>query len=769
MTTIVARASALGSAVVAVALAYQAPSQAQIAGQPPGSAESSSGEASIGLQEVIVTARRREENEQNIPVAVTALSSKDLQLVSDPEALNSKVPSLSVGSTNGNRDSANFNIRGQGQAFGGSEPAVVTYFAEVPSVTAGPGTFFDLQDIQVLKGPQGTLFGRNTTGGAVLIEPVRPSTDFNGYVDLSTGNYNLAHTQAAVNLPLIGDVLMLRAAVDINRRRGFTRDAVTGVDYDNTHYNGYRVGVLWRPSESLENYTVLTASDSETHGTGTVLFSVNPTSLAAIFFPNLPLLLAEQQARGPRITSLSTPDPYSQEKNFGVTNITTWHFTEKTTLKNVLGYRRYVHRDNADIDGSAAPLVDYVRKPVYSSGSSTPPSQKAYSEELQLQGSALDHVNYVVGAYAEYIKPEADSDKDYIIELGTGPVIQQALNTDHSYAGFGQGEYDFAPWIEGLKFTAGARYTSDKREQETSQYFITPDACLLTDAPQGCRLTSAARFHATTWNTSLSYQLTPQTLTYLAARRGYKSGGFNANALLSTDRSFDPEYVRDVELGLKSDFSINGMPARLNAAAYRAIFTNIQNNAVISESPGQVQSVTRNFGNGLIWGGELEATLVPVRGMTLTASYALTEAHYTNFTVPGPAGPIDLSHLPFSNSPKGKAAITARYSTPELSWGQADLSINYTYQSRVEFLIPLAPDVGDPQLGQNGYSLLNMRADWNNVFGSLVDLGVFVNNLTDKVFKIFENPFYPTPVGITGGSYGEPRMYGIEARYRFGK
>lgn len=724
-----------------------------------------------GLQEIIVTARRREENEQKIPVAVTTISGEQTrdQGISDPQSLNSKIPSLSISSSNGNRDAANYDIRGQGQAFGGSEPAVVTYFAEVPTVIAGPGTFFDLQNVQVLKGPQGTLFGRNTTGGAVLIEPTRPTNDANGYVDFSTGNYDLARTQAAVGLPLIDDTLMIRAAIDINRRRGFTEDVVTGVDYDNTHYNAYRFSILARPADGLENYTVLSAADSETHGTGQVLLAVNPAGPAVFAFPNLDTLLAEQQRRGPRATSLSTDDPSSQQKSFGATNITTWHLSDFATLKNILGYRRFVERDNPDIDGSIDPIVDYVRTPNYSSGSSAPPSQKAYSEEFQVQGKADSaRLNYVIGGYAERIAPDAADDKDEIIEFGAGPIIQQSLNTDRSIAGFGQGEYDLSSWIEGLKLTAGARYTGDKRVQAASQYFITPAVCLLADSPVDCRVNSVAMFHATTWNTSLDYQITPSTLVYLAARRGYKSGGFNATAVLPSDRDFDPEYVRDAEFGVKTDFAVLGMPARVNLAAYRSIYTNIQENAVISEVPGEVETVTKNFGDGLIWGGELEATLIPVRGLTLSVFYSLIEAHYTKFNIPGPTGPEDLSQLPFPNSPKGKAGFNVRYETPEFSWGSVAVSGNYTYQSRVEFTVPLVPQFSDPQFGQNGYSLVNLRTDWNNVMGKPVDIGLFVNNLANKVYKIFEDATYPT-AGFTSGSFGEPRMYGVEARYRFGK
>jgi iron complex outermembrane receptor protein len=725
-----------------------------------------------GLEEITVTARRTKENLEKIPLAVSVLSGDAIreQQLTAPQDLNSKVPSLSVGTSNANRDSSIYTIRGQGEAFGGSEPGVITYFAEVPTNITGPGVMFDLQNVQVLKGPQGTLFGRNTTGGAILLEPQRPTNEVEGYVDATGGNYDQQRLQAALNIPMIDDKLLIRGAVDINRRDGFTRDAVTGVEYDNRHYDAYRFSVLARPWEGLENYLVFNRSVSNTHGAGTVLLAVDPTSLAAQLLP-LVAALQQQQARGPRVTAHSTPGPFDLIISSGLTNITSWNVSDHFTVKNIFGYRTFREQGNVDIDGSAIPLIDYVRSGYNLSGSSSQPSDKAYSDEFQVLGKVLDdRLSWVLGAYSEWIDPYSSTDKDEIIEFGAGPFILQSLKTDRSKAAFGQFDYDLSRSVEGLKITGGMRYTDDSRKQQSSQYFIDPTHCNLTNGGPNCTESERAKFHAITWNVSVQYQITPSTLVYLASRKGYKSGGFNTDTPVPQDSSFGPEYVQDGELGLKMEFNSGGVRGRLNADVYRGKFTHIQETAEVYDAAHQSQTdVTLNLGTGIIQGVELEATLIPTDWLNWSAFYAFTDAHYTENSYPGPTGPVDVSHLPFSNTPKNKAGLSARVARQVGKLGEFALSANVAYQSRVEFLIPIVPNLGDTQFGQNGYSLVNVRADWKDIAGRPIDFGVFVTNATNKLHKIFETNFYPTPVGITSGIYGEPRMIGAEIRYRFGK
>src|ERR1700761_4499115 len=215
----------------------------------------------------MVTARRREESLYSVPVAVTALSAEELRSKSIQTAqdLQNYVPSLNV-SSSVTRDDYTFSLRGMGPT-GGSGPGavlagggsgVVTYFAEVPTSGAGPGLFYDLESVQVAAGPQGTLFGKNTTGGVVLFVPKKPVNDFEGSVEVGAGDYHMKTATAVVNAPLVDDKVLLRVAGQFLDRDGFTVDRgplYPGRDYDNRDYWALRVSVLLRPFEGIENYT----------------------------------------------------------------------------------------------------------------------------------------------------------------------------------------------------------------------------------------------------------------------------------------------------------------------------------------------------------------------------------------------------------------------------------------------------------------------------------------------------------------------------------
>jgi iron complex outermembrane receptor protein len=270
------------------------------------SAESADSSASVAsLEEVTVTARRRAENLQVVPIAVNVLSGdtiRDQQIVSTLD-LTHFVPGLAAGKITPSRNSIVFSMRGQTQIAGNGGPGVVAYFAEVPTQIAGSGYMFDLENVQVLKGPQGTLFGRNTTGGAILLQPQRPTKDLDGFVDVSFGDYDLRRVSAAINIPVIADTLLVRIAVDNNSRTGFTHDVSSGMDVDDRNYTAARVGITFRPTEALENYLLLDTYRSDTHGTGQVLTDINPAGAALKTFPGLAQALIDQRARGPWSTA----------------------------------------------------------------------------------------------------------------------------------------------------------------------------------------------------------------------------------------------------------------------------------------------------------------------------------------------------------------------------------------------------------------------------------------------------------------------------------
>src|SRR5215472_10210662 len=242
------------------------------------------------VETVTVTAERRPELALDVPLTVSKLSGDTLHEANINNALDlqSLSPGLTVAGNLGSSDNAVFSIRGQNQPFGGADPGVQTYFAEVPFGAGGAGMYYDMDSVQVLEGPQGTLFGRSTTGGAILFEPRRPTDKFEAYLDAQGGDFKFGQLQGAVNIPIAGDTLDLRVAGEIERRDGYTTDISPFgiVRADNVDNEGIRAGLTWRPTGYLQNYLVFDGRWDRTHGTGDELtaISTNPAQLANLQF-----------------------------------------------------------------------------------------------------------------------------------------------------------------------------------------------------------------------------------------------------------------------------------------------------------------------------------------------------------------------------------------------------------------------------------------------------------------------------------------------------
>lgn len=231
------------------------------------------------LVEIVVTARRREENLQNVPVSITAISAEQLlqQGITSVQDLRAVAPGVNI--TGQNRDDAQFYVRGTSQVQQVGQrtlPSTATYFAEVPTNAAGPGIFFDMSSVQILKGPQGTLFGRNTTGGAVLFEPQRPVNRNEGYIDLSGGNYDFRQAEGALNLAVVPDVVALRVAATSSRRDGFTTSLVTQQKLDDRNFDAVRLSLLLTPIAGLESETIADWRYRNAHGNSSVIRAFAP-------------------------------------------------------------------------------------------------------------------------------------------------------------------------------------------------------------------------------------------------------------------------------------------------------------------------------------------------------------------------------------------------------------------------------------------------------------------------------------------------------------
>lgn len=731
------------------------------------------------LEEVIVTARRVPESLQRVSIAVTALSADDVRnsSITSMQDLSILVPSLAI--NNEASLGPAFVLRGQGTILG-APPGVIVYFAEVPAINSQTGLglaqgglmtgqLFDLASVEVLKGPQGTLFGRNTTGGAILITPAKPTGDLEGYAQLTVGDYRWREFEGALNVSLAENKLLLRLAYDVASRDGYTLDIgpfFSGRDYDDRQYQAARLSAVWRPTDAFENYLIASIYDRDQHGPGGVLDAVDPDGLGAAAFPAITQYLAEQELRGARRTSLSGRQ-FDRQQQYGVFDIVRWDLTQRLQLRNITAYQR---------DKNTVGIVDSDFTTFALQEASIPEkwagAGEKFTEELQLSGhSSGEDITWVLGGYYEYERPTATSDFDVAAPAQVGPgqyvptlIVVRGGTTQRSRALYGQATYGLGVLsrsLERMKLTAGLRYTWDDAVQSSSIYIPTfGNVCAFTSgtAP-GCVLSPSGAWSAPTWTVALEAQATPKVFAYVTSRRGYKSGGFNLTTPLHAERStYGPERVTDVELGVKADWQHGGVSARTNVAAFYADYAGVQRTipVVINDISAPL---TENAARATIAGIELEQIVVVTKHSEVSLSYSYLDSKYKEFFSPVTG---DMSGQPFPYTPRNKVSISGLYHSP-LPSGLGDITarVTYSYQSSVSGQVG-----GGPLDAIDGYGLLNLRVSCDHILGSRLDASLFVTNATNEIYVTKLSETYRS-YGVNGVVYGEPRMVGAQVRYTF--
>ncbi len=834
---LVVHSDASGAVAVSRATAVAANGGATMPGAFPVAQDSPPAPAADdpALQDIVVTARRTEERAQRVPVAVTAFTQDSIREkgINNGTDLQNFTPSLSVvGDVARNQET--YTIRGMGGTGGagtGSGPGVVGYFAEVPSSVSGPGNFYDLASLQVLKGPQGTLFGRNTTGGAVLMEPARPKMNaIEGYVDLTLGNLARKSGQAALNVPIVDDVLAVRVAGQFDTRDGYVRDVNTGRDYLNRNNFSLRFGIQFNPSDTLSSYTAVSYQQVDEHGGGNVLLAVNPARpYAALLQPYLAL----QQARGVRETALSVPT-FEKAKNFLVLNNTEWRPSSTITIKNIFSYARTRSTSATDRDATPLPVADLLG--AYPGGWNN--NLRTITEELQLRYDDGKLRLQAGGFYLDQNTPapltfQTVNPMQAAGILGGGPLVfpqalwpalglsgplapalslQPSAHVDgRSKALYAQAQYALTP---ALTATAGFRWTWDtfggdiQAYQDPASYQIftrlaalglisqaqatqviglnaglcTYDAFKAVAAggfptlkyPNCTSPTFRGRSDGPTWQLGLDWRADPGTLLYAVSRRGYKSGASNPIVSLFLGEQHPlfavrPEQVTDAEIGVKRDWSFGDVKARTNIAAFYTWYDDIQ---VIQRAAIAGSDILTNAQRARVMGLEFEGMLKPTRALTLGATYSYNSAKYLEYrTIAIPAIP---------------SALTAAQPSRDLAGTPFSFVPKHKYTLSGELALPLPKSEGEMSVSAlwsyqssqrvtpesqpfdtiAGYGLLNLRLDWRNVRGAPLDLAIYGTNVLDQEYRVTANPGYNNS-GFVGSIYGEPAQYGVQLRYRF--
>jgi iron complex outermembrane receptor protein len=728
-------------------------------GQAVNAQQNATAYTDTGFGDIIVSARRREERLQDVPIAVTAIAGDDLnkQSVTQITDLSRVVPGLSATAGGFGGGVPRFNIRSQVQfeQLITLDPSVGIYFADVAQARAH-GTnaaFFDLASVEVLKGPQGTLFGRNTTGGAIVITPKAPTDALGGYIDATLGNYATRIVSGALNIPLSGETLALRLSGRIAKHDGYTYSPYAHTGFDDENSQSWRASLLWKPTDSLRNLLIVNGYHAREHGTAFRLTNVLPGSTFATKAPQLLTYLADIGDR--RLAGNEDPDSRTLTRTIGISNTTTLDVAG-VTLKNIFGYRHVKNSNNLDFDGS--PFFIYV----------APESidEQQYSDEVQLLGKAFDDkLNWIVGGY--YFRETGSETQRSTITVVPQDIIRTGSVRNESKSLFAQGTYDLG-FVEGLSVTAGARYTWDDRSLQQVGFNLLANTCLSTVATLPTCLSPefSKSFHALTYTVNLDWKFAPNQLIYVAHRRGYRSGGFNLRANTPAQfRPFDPEYVKDVEVGLKADWDIGGTKLRTNIAGYYQWYSDIQRSITFVDPATGILTVSVvNAATAHVAGFEGEFRWLPIPNVEVSGNVAHSALRYSSFNQALAGGAVqDLSANRIGFSPEWTGGGSIRVTHPLIgSAGSLALQGDIYAQSKMQLA-----DINVPFGTAAGYTTLNFRLEWNGILNTGISAAGYLRNATNRNY--FNGGFAIAGLGPIAKQYGQPRTFGIEVHVPFGQ
>jgi iron complex outermembrane recepter protein len=837
----------LGSALVGTMIAMPQIAVAQ-------SAAPAAAEEATGIQDIIVTARKSSENLQSVPVAVTALNSEALEArqVFEVTDLARTAPSLTI-STGGTGPSSivYLAIRGQAQnspnSLSDSSVGIYIDGVYVARPIVGNLGFLDAASAEVLRGPQGTLFGRNTTGGALNLTTNQPKDILEGYIKGGIGNYNQRMIEGVLNIPL-GDELAVRFAGRYSAHDGYFRNSQAG--YPQGSVNGEyvaRATLKWEPKAVPIKVTITGEYvDYKDNGNATAVAAINPAVLTQAgngAFINSEFASFVTAAQLPSFTAANSrwTDTFSNP-NTGDPEIDNLHNTNRVKstsgtfewdmggakLKSITAYRTSFTQDSLDLQGvpstavAGSPPIAFAQgclagvpalipacqgafgpnyllvipaafgpyvpglKDARSAFVSTY-NQSQFSQELQLSGK-VGSLDWQTGLY--YFTESGDEQSRSWVFGGLARARTLSNFKSSSVGAFAQLNYHLT---DALRVTGGFRYTWDKRsiDRHSTNDWSLPDnleKCTvgansgLTAAAAPCTDPRSASFKYPAWTVGIDYRASDQVFIYAKSSGASMSGGFNSRTVPAPfTQQFQPETVRDIEIGLKGDFLDRRL--RTNLSVFTSWQGNVQRivNALVGTS--LTQFVT-NAGKVRASGGELEVTAIPWTGMELTGSAAYLDAKYvagSRFENQGTAAApilVDRSGEPVTQAPKWTLNFGATQKVPT-SFGEIAFHLDYAYTTA-----KVMDSFTGKSIAQGGtqatldaiaianrasiikaYGLLNGRISFN-LENPNIELAIWGRNLANQAWftNVFNNY---TGLGATLQFQGAPRTFGATASFKF--
>jgi iron complex outermembrane receptor protein len=783
------------ASAIALSIASQAQAQSGSPAQPVGDASPATvTEASAADQDgvpaednradpgsvILVTAQFREEDLQSTPLAITAVNAEmlDARGITNVTQVAQSAPSVTLQPTQatyGKSTSAFIRGIGQFDFIPALDPGVGIYIDEVYFGTVF-GSAFDLIDterVEILRGPQGTLAGKNSIGGAIRFFSKAPRGDGSGFLEATYGSFERIGLRGAADFAIVPGMVNARISGVAKQGGGYItrRDfgclnpsssvpssggiapgcklGTTGGD----SILGGRIYLEATPTDRLEISLIADVTKDESEVPAETLIFAQPS----LFFPGLDLspyvpsnpfttFSTFSAVVNPLTGENLTVEPVSRANNWGVAGIIDYELTDDLSIKSITAYR--------EIDGLFT-VDDHTPQPIlqYSQGLDS----RQFTQELRLNGRIGDMFTYTVGGFY-FDNDISNPGRSY--SFGTFDQLQNDRTESTSIAAFAHVEFDLT---EELQVIGGIRYTDDKKTYSfvRSQAQATPYGLFgMFGVIEGLNgRVGTYEGDRLDWRAGLNYQVTPDIMVYAQASTGYKGGGINPRPFYGEQVvPFDPETVTSYETGVKSTLFDRAL--RLNMAAFHSDYDNIQ--LTLTSCPslvpaGQVPlcNLVANAGSARIRGLEAEAEIEPVEDFLIDASASYLDFEYTEKSTLGTVGDAP----PFT--PDWKLAIGAQYRADLGGYGSITPRLDFIYQSRVYFDV-----ANDPLASQDGYSVLNGRLTWQAPDENW-GLSLAVTNITDKLYYLNKSASFFSSFGMVTGIPGRPREWSLSVNHRF--
>lgn len=755
--------SAMMAGISVIGCMSVSPVMAQDGGVPTSPTQPTDSDAGQ-IAEIIVTAQRRAENLQSVPIAVTAATSEKLEVagIRDTSEIALITPGFQL------RNIAGFsipNIRGLGSNASGPgiENSIGIYLDGVYLEASSSALFSlaNIERIEVLKGPQGTLFGRNSTGGVVQVITKRPSFEPTGSITVDIGNYQTGAIDGYVSGGA-SDTIAADFAFHYKKQgKGWGTNFFNGRDVNRVDDDLIvRSKLLWEPTSRTSillsaNYSYLRSSQLTTQ-TQVEGFEVSPFNVLGAAVTGIP-----QGPNGGFYDVNNSVHPMGTIRSSGATLEVQQEISDSVQIKSISAYQATDYTFDFDIDGSGYG--------VFSLQSGAPSRQ--FSQELQISSSGPSRLQWTGGLYYFHAK---DSFSPYNVVFGPvgsaaffGGASSATDLTDvstkiNSYAAFGQATYEFLP---NTRLTLGGRYTHEKRSMAGDQT-VTVDGVVIFQSPvpyPGGPVDPKISSNNFSYRIALAHNITGDILLYASYNTGFKSGGYNLSAS-ATNPPYKPEKVKAKEAGVKAD--LFGRRARLNISAFHYDYTNIQVNTYTGTT-----SVVQNGAKAEIYGGEVDAEYRITRNFTLSGGISYVHDRFTSFpdadftyVTPDCTPTADPTFIckasakgnKLANSPTFTANVSANYRF-EFDWGDIDLNGNYYHSSQY-----FASYDNNPIGAQKPYDIVNANVSWTSP-SKAYRVQAYVKNLLKEKYSLAR-------LISQGGNLQKPaapRTYGVAFDFNF--